>query len=343
MKYLLSLALLFLSLLSFYSCGDDIVINNNGGSPTADFDVYLYKVKENPLRYSTYTIKMDGTNLKLFNDSLIVSTRSKQNRILLVKIDTMGMFISAIYHAETNGSNLVRIPMGSNNTDYFDLSPDGNKFLFTSMYSSILNIMNNDGSGLVQLSSSVTGNQFAPKFSPNGQLIAFIETSAPAFVKGLYITNTTGTYKKLLKDSIYTSGSFNLDWSPDGSRIVYQHSLNNSSESRICVVDTSGSGYTIITSGSSPAWSPLGDKICFTDVLDPSGVDIFLINPDGSDRVNITNSTTLFEGNMFWSTDGSKILYSSEGMFFPPYCSIYDMNSNSNRILADSINGAIWK
>ena len=339
MKYLV-----ILFILSFlYACGDDNVINNNGGNPNADFDVYLYKVKENPLRFSTYTVKMDGTNLKLFNDSLIVSTRSKQNRILLVKIDTRRMCISAIYHSETNFRDLVNIPMGSNNTDYFDLSPDGEKFLFTSMYNSILNIMNIDGSGLVQLSSSITGNQFAPKFSPNGQLIAFIETSAPSLIKGLYITNTTGTYKKLLKDTIYTSGSFNLDWSPDGSRIVYQHSLNNSIESRICVVDTSGSGYTIITSGSFPAWSPLGNKICFTDVLDPSGVDIFLINPDGTERVNITNSTTLFESNMFWSNDGSKILYSSEGMFYPPYCSIYDMNSNSSTILADSINGAIWK
>lgn len=338
MKYIL----IFLLVLFAAGCGDD-TINNNGGSGNGDFDVYIYRMKENPRRFSTYTVKSDGTNLSLFNDSLTVSTRSKQNRILLVKFDTAGMFISAVYHAEASGTNLVRIPLGGNNVDYFDLSPQGDKMIFTSLSSSALNIMNLDGSGVIQLSSGVIGNQYSPKFSPNGQLVAFIETSAPSSIKGLYITNTSGTYKKLLKDSIYTSSMFSLDWSPDGSKIVYQNSLNNTADSRICTIDTSGSGYTILSTGGSPAWSPAGNKICFTDAITPSGIDIFIMNSDGSEKMNITNSSTLFEGNNLWSNDGSKILYSSQGTFFPPYYSIYDINTNSSRIVADSTYGAVWK
>jgi Tol biopolymer transport system component len=337
MKYLVILFILSF----FYACGED-TINNNGGNPIADFDVYLYKQKDNPLKYSTYTIKMDGTGYNLFNDSLIVSTSSKQNRIMLVKIDTNMLAISDIYYAETNGVNIVKIPTGNYRIDYFDLSPDAEKFLFTSGYDATLSIMNLDGSGYVLLSDRIMTDAFIPKFSPNGDLIAYLETQLGS-TKGVYITNTSGTYKKLLKDSIYTTSEFTLDWSPDGSKIVYQNRIGSSNESKICIIDTSGSGYNVITTGFSPAWSPAGGKICYVVNVNPGNFDLFIMNPDGTGITNFTNTSTIYEHNQKWSADGTKILYSSTGLFSSQYYSIYDMNTNSSRILADSVNGAIWK
>ncbi|MEO8514689.1 MAG: hypothetical protein ABI543_14110 [Ignavibacteria bacterium] len=332
--------LILFTLIFIISCGNDTVVNNNGGNPTADFDIYLYKQKEHPLKYSTYTIKLDGTGYKLFNDSLIVSSRSKQNRILLCKIDTNMMAISAIYYAETNGTNITKIPTGNYETDYFDLSPDAEKFLFTSGYNATLSIMNINGSGYVLLSDRIMNAAYIPKFSPSGDLIAYLETPQ-GLTTGLYITNISGTYKKLLKDSINISEGFNLDWSPDCKKIVFQSKVA-AFDSRIYVVDTSGNNLTELTGGFEAAWSPSGNKICFArQVLNVH--DIYTMNSNGTDITNITNTPSLYEGNPLWSSDGTKILYSSQDLYHPSYYSVYDMNTNSSRIIADSVNGAIWK
>ncbi len=341
MKYLLSVTLLLLSLILFYSCGDDTITGGNGPGNNTDFDVYLYKQQDNPLKYSTHTIKMDGSGYKLFSDSLIVSTRSKQNRILLVKIDTIILGISAIYFSETNGANITKIQTGNYQTDYFDLSPDGETFLFTSGYVATMSIMNINGSGYHLLSDRIMNAEFVPKFSPDGNLIAYLETP-PGSTMSLYVTNTTGTYKKLLKDSIYMAQDFAVDWSPDGSKIVFQNRIDNSNNPMICIIDTSGNGYNVITPGFSPAWSPTGDKIAFA-YGNPTVYDLFVMNIDGTEIVNFTNSPDIYENSQKWSSDGTKILYSSQGSFYSNYYSIYDMNLNNSFILADSVNGAIWK
>lgn len=332
--------LILFSLIFIYSCGNDTVVNNNGGNPAADFDIYLYKQKEHPLKYSTYTIKMDGADFTLFNDSLIVSTRSRNDRIILAQIDTNGLYISSIYYSNHTGNNIVKIPTGSYRTDFFDLSPDAGKFLFTSVYDATLSIMNIDGSGYILLSDRIMNASYVPKFSPSGDKIVYIETPT-GLTTGIYIINPSGTNKKLLKDSIVISEGFNLDWSPDSKKIVFQSKVA-AFDSRIYIIDTSGNNLTELTGGFEAVWSPSGNKICFVrQVLNVH--DIYTMNSDGTDITNITNTSTLYEDNPLWSNDGNKILFSSQDLYHPSFYSVYDMNTNSSRIVADSVNGAIWK
>ena len=344
MKYPLSLTLLFISLLSFYSCGDDIVNGSNGntGSNT-DFDIYALKINNSLFRFESYVIKEDRTNFRLFSDTLFVLCSAVNNRILLGKIDQTGFSLSSLYSAAHNGTALVNIPIDGYYPLYFDITKDGDKALFTTDAGNYLCVINTDGTGLLQISDGIRGTEDVPKFSPDGKLIAFFE--APSSLEtGLFITNTSGTYKKQLTDSIFYSNGFTLDWSPDGSKIVYQSRKGNLNEPVIYLIDTSGNNIEILTGGFNPQWSPNGEKISYLGFGTSSQNDMFIMNPDGTGITNITNSANVYEGNGKWSRDGTKLIYSQQylGNTELSYY-IYEVNTGSSFFLIDSVNGCLWK
>ena len=96
--------------------------------------------------------------------------------------------------------------------------------------------------------------------------------------------------------------------SADGKQIVYQvgyYSVKaNKSQQKIAVINADGTGNTTLTTGSKsetdPTWYQ--GKIAFL-----SGGQIWTMNPDGSDRQQISKTTKDIEGFKF-SPDGKKII-----------------------------------
>ena len=340
MKYLLILFIL----LSIYSCGNDTVNNGSitiGGN--TEFDIYSFRINNALLRYEAIVVKEDGTNNRLFNDSLFVLCSSVNDKILLGKVDNTGFSISSLYSASQNGSGLLNIPITGYYPFYFDINVTGDKALFTTDAGNFLCVINTNGTGLIQLSDGIRGTEEVPRFSPDGKLIAYFEAQAN-FETGLYISNTSGTYKKQLTDSIFYSSGFNLSWSPGGDKIVFLNRKDNLQVTKICIIDTSGNNYEVLTTGYSPEWSPNGNKISFTGAGTPGGSDLFLMNPDGSQVTNISNSENVIEGNEKWSRDGTKLLFSQQysGNTALSYF-IYEMNSGNSSFVIDSVYGCIWK
>lgn len=338
MKNLLMLTLLILLTL-LYSCGDD-TINNNVGNPTADFDIYLVKRDFQNNLVSTYTIKSDGTDHKLFNDSLGVSPYSYKNKILLTK---GGFGFYDIYIANYNGSFMTKIPLGSNPVAYCNLSPDAEKLYFiTANMDMNLYVVNSDGSGLVQITTlPVSSNSV--KFSPRGNLIAYLEPSQYPNHRGtkLFISNTSGTYKRLLKDSIQDGGS--VDWSNDGKKIVFHYLVFDiNASAKIGVVDTANSNFNELANGYCPVWSPSGSKICFVN-SNGSNNELYLMDQDGSNITSVSNIPGISPYSIKWSKEGMRILYRSTEGSNPAKLWMYDLNTNSNTILADSVFDAIWQ
>ncbi|HVP36907.1 MAG TPA: hypothetical protein VMT04_07930, partial [Terriglobales bacterium] len=60
-------------------------------------------------------------------------------------------------------------------------------------------------------------------------------------------------------------------------------------------------------------WSPDGKKIAYMymtgkgEQLETIGSDIYIENPDGTDRIRVTNTPDEFEVYPVWSPDGTKI------------------------------------
>ena len=96
--------------------------------------------------------------------------------------------------------------------------------------------------------------------------------------------------------------------SADGKQIVYQvgyYSVKaNKSQQKIAVINADGTGNTTLTTGSKsetdPTWYQ--GKIAFL-----SGGQIWTMNPDGSDRKQISKTTKDIEGFKF-SPDGKKVI-----------------------------------
>ena len=62
----------------------------------------------------------------------------------------------------------------------------------------------------------------------------------------------------------------------------------------------------------NPDWSPDGTKIAFSSDRDYNG-EIYIMDIDGSNQKNITNTSNFDESDPSWSPDGTKIAITSIG------------------------------
>ncbi|MCL4267053.1 MAG: PD40 domain-containing protein [Anaerolineae bacterium] len=104
----------------------------------------------------------------------------------------------------------------------------------------------------------------------------------------------------------------NPQWSPDGTRIVFESYRDGQAE--IYVMNADGSGQTRLTSNGAfdgmPSWSPDGTKIAFSSSRS-GAYRIWVMNADGSNPVQLSNQPYSFRPQ--WSPDGTRIAYDSDG------------------------------
>ena len=112
-----------------------------------------------------------------------------------------------------------------------------------------------------------------------------------------------------------------LDWervsdpriSPDGSQVVYTHGwvdkMNDSWESSIRIVNSDGSRPRDLIAGSSPRWSPSGDRIAFLAPDDEGNTQIFVRWMDAEGAVSPVTRLTETPSDIAWSPDGTQLSF----------------------------------
>jgi Tol biopolymer transport system component len=171
--------------------------------------------------------------------------------------------------------------------------------------------VNPNGSDLTQLQpdfGGVTGTQ--PAFSPDGRLIAFDFSGAPAGQPGwgIWVMSNSGTNPhQISRESQAVAGQDTYPfWSPDGQQIGFVRNRD------ILVMDADGSGTprnltsTFFNAAQDPEWSPDGSLITFSD-----GGDIYIVAADGSSAPQVVPTPIANDRYPSWSPNGNFIAYAT--------------------------------
>lgn len=107
-----------------------------------------------------------------------------------------------------------------------------------------------------------------------------------------------------IKDAQY----INLSLSPDKMKMVFEVMGGN-----MFVVNTDGSNLIDLGKGNRPKWSLDSKKITYMITEDNghefTASDIYIINTDGTGKVNVTNTETVIEMSPSFSPDGKSIVF----------------------------------
>lgn len=159
-----------------------------------------------------------------------------------------------------------------------------------------------------------------PVVSPDGQRIYTTTTFGGSGI-GIAVMNADGSnLHRILEDVALDRASL----SPDGTRIAFFGHLG------LSVANVDGSGIVGLGQyGSLPAWSPDGTKIAF--VSEGGGpTEIIVVNSDGTNPVNLTDTPELREEDPAWSPDGDHIAFVREDESFRR--DIYVMDANGSNV-----------
>ena len=175
----------------------------------------------------------------------------------------------------------------------------------------------------------------SPKWSPDGKRLALTSTDgSPDGMTDVCVMDIEGIVLKNLTQSpeIDEVGS----WSPDGSKIVFFSNRDGNGE--IYVMGSNGRKQVNLTNhpahdaaptwspnGTKPTWSSDGTQIAFQSNREGGQDDIYVMNPDGSNVVNLTRHPWEDRAPA-WSPDGKWIAFHAFQVGQRP--DIYVMDAN---------------
>jgi uncharacterized repeat protein (TIGR01451 family) len=183
--------------------------------------------------------------------------------------------------------------------------------------------MNPDGTSQMNLTNDAI-QQSSPAWSADGNRIAYDQLVSDKHQVWHMLAD--GSNKVQAAPAPSGSGS-TIDrrrdpaWSPDGSRIVFNHAA------AIFTMDTDGTDVFAVSHGlNDPEWSPAGTKIILSTLPGGSGScfsnwsELAIVNPDSTGYQLLTPGQACQDRRInysSWSPDAQRIAYFQDDIFFP--------------------------
>ena len=196
-------------------------------------------------------------------------------------------------------------------------------------------VVNPDGTGRRQLTSS-SALEHSPSWSRDGTRLAYWSQDAAGAASSLIVINADGSNPTTIAtdEGGRTALQF-LDWSPDGSHVVWSFGDEGSPapNERVYVAATDGSGWSQVGDPTLvarvPSWSPDGSVITFSGSREGVGSDcggstpctyaeqgVYVMASDGTDVRHLSKLIADEEYSFYrndWSPDGLWIATSAMG------------------------------
>jgi hypothetical protein len=185
----------------------------------------------------------------------------------------------------------------------------------------------NLATGAVTRITAASSADIAPTVSPDGTKMTYFAAGkppgkfnpkVPPLPERIHVAKIDGSGDVAITPA--TQHSFDPDWSPDGTRIVFAQSRvlsKRNFQNRIMVMDADGSNARVLTAFGgpeelNPKWMPDGQSIVYERVRrNPLRSDIVAIGPTGG-VPRVILATAAFETNPIPSPDGMRILFTSD-------------------------------
>lgn len=185
-------------------------------------------------------------------------------------------------------------------------SPDGRSILFTRLRK--ICVMDPRGRN-IRMVHNFPGMQDAPCWSPDGRSVAFVSTGDGAY--DIWVATRDGDDpRNLTRDN--ETDAFPC-WSADGRRILFTQV--GKGYSSICCVDVASRRKVLLNpedkSCRSPASSPDGKKIAYVS-WKTKDRDIWVMDSDGRNPIQIVFHPGHFDDSPCWSPDGKSIVFTCE-------------------------------
>lgn len=218
------------------------------------------------------------------------------------------------YYMAPDGSNAQTINLGELEakrlTSKLTWSSTLNKFFVSALQDGNSDIfsIDPDGNNLKNLTQSEGYFNASPIPSPDGKQIAFIKSTIDSEI---YLMDPDGS--NAINITNWPSDHANIVWGPDSSKIFF--SSMRPGVPNIYSAEIKNLKLTNISNGSgldgSFSISPDGKKIAFDSDRD-GYMDIFVVNSEGGDARNLTNSQDIRDVEPIWSPDGEFIVFRSD-------------------------------
>ena len=212
-----------------------------------------------------------------------------------------------VMNADGSDQKAFTTSFGASNMIDMAVSPDRSQILVSNSVLRVLSV--SDPNQMQKLTNAIS-----VAWSPDGNQIAYT-ASTPSGLDVMVMNADGSNVQNLTNDA---SSDWFLDWSPLGM-LAYVH------DNGLSIMNPDGSQKRQLIDGFARnlAWSPDGSMIAFERGLTADddnmfeNMDIWIVNSDGSNLRNLTNTTGVFDGNPTWSPDAKYIAFDSSQLYDP--------------------------